>query len=213
MAKAGHVDGRVDHVGGPAVGPPDAVRDEARDGHEVVDAGRGAPIPAPERGGDGGHGRAHRPARARAEVLVVEIPDVAHRREAVAHVQRARGHGDRLGHRVARGQHEVVAAEIEAADGGGKQRQVPAVPGRRAGQPLDERGDDAAPLDDGGDGARHVDQREEVGLGEQLAEHLETALAAAHSREPVVDQRHSHGVDPISARRAGPAPASSRGAR
>ena len=36
---------------------------------------------------------------------------------------------------------------------------------------------------------RHVDQREELGVGKALAEHFEHLLAAAHAGEPVVDER------------------------
>ena len=38
----------------------------------------------------------------------------------------------------------------------------------------------------------HVEERVEVGVGKELAEHLEAALAAPHPGEPVVDERDSH---------------------
>src|SRR2546421_398487 len=46
----------------------------------------------------------------------------------------------------------------------------------------------AAPLDDGGHAAGDVQERVERRLGEELAEHLEAALAAAHAGEPVVPE-------------------------
>ena len=94
---------------------------------------------------------------------------------------------------MARGQDQVIPAEVEAGDGGGKERQVPSIRAGRPRQPLDERGDHATPLDDGRDGAGEVEQGEEVGVREELAEGLQTALAAPHAREPVVHQRHLHG--------------------
>ena len=42
--------------------------------------------------------------------------------------------------------------------------------------------------------AAAVDEREEVGVGKELAQHLEHLLAAAHAGEPVVDEGDSHGV-------------------
>ena len=91
---------------------------------------------------------------------------------------------------MARRQHEVVGGEVEGAHRGGEQRQIVAVPLHHAGQPLQERRDDGHPLDHGRDAAGHVEEREEIGVGEELAEHFETALAAAHAREPVVHQHH-----------------------
>src|SRR2546426_241433 len=119
-------------------------------------------------------------ARRGSEVLVIEVPDVPHGREAVADVQRPRRDPYALGDRMARGQDQVIPAEVEAGDGGGKERQVPSIRAGRARQPLDERGDHATPLDDGRDGAGEVEQGEEVGVGEELAEGLEAALAAPH---------------------------------
>jgi len=55
-------------------------------------------------------------------------------------------------------------------------------------QPLDERGHDAAALDHGRHGSGHVEQREERRVGEELADDLETPLAPAHARQPVVDE-------------------------
>jgi hypothetical protein len=92
---------------------------------------------------------------------------------------------------VAERDHEVVAGEVEAADGGGKERQIMTVAAGHERQPLDERGHDAPGLDHGRHAARHVEQRVERRLREQLAEHLQAALAAAHAGEPVVDERHA----------------------
>jgi hypothetical protein len=55
-------------------------------------------------------------------------------------------------------------------------------------------------FDDRGHGAALVDQREQVRLGEQLAERLQTTLPSAHAGEPVVDQRNFglHGAAALS---------------
>src|SRR5262249_15926013 len=83
---------------------------------------------------------------------------------------------------------EVVAGEIEPADRERKQRQIVAVPLGGPRQALDERGNDAPALDRGRDAARDVQEREERRVREELAEHLEAALAAAHPRQPIVNQ-------------------------
>ena len=130
--------------------------------------------------------------RAATEVVVVEVPHVAHGREAIADVRRTGGGTSALGHAVAGGQHEVVPAQVERLDRSGEQRQVLAIAGGGRGQALNKRGDDAPALDERRHAARHVEQGEEIGLGEQLAEHLETALAPAHAREPIVNQSDFH---------------------
>jgi hypothetical protein len=84
-----------------------------------------------------------------------------------------------------------MPGKVEPADGGRKERQVVAVAALGAGQALDERRLDAPVLDGGRHRARHVEEREEIGLGEELAEDFEAALAAPHAGEPVVDQGNS----------------------
>src|SRR5207253_2074676 len=51
---------------------------------------------------------------------------------------------------------------------------------------------DPPSLDRRGDASGRVQERIEIGVGEELAEHLEAALPAPHSGQPVVDQRHPH---------------------
>ena len=194
--EAGDVHRRVDDVGVAAVGAPDPVGHEARDGHEVMHPRRGRPVPPPEPPRDRRHENPRGQARLRAEVVVVEIPDVAHRGEAVADVPGPGGNPHALGDRVARRQHQIVAGEVEALHRGREQRQVVAVAPLGLRQALDERGHDAALLDHGRDGSRHVQERVEVGGGKQLAEHLEAALAAAHAGEPIVDERDLRPVQP-----------------
>jgi len=83
---------------------------------------------------------------------------------------------------------EVVTGEIESADREGKHGQIVSIPRGGLWHSLHERRDDAPPLDRRADGARDVQEREERGIREQLAEDLEAALAAPHSSQPVVDE-------------------------
>jgi hypothetical protein len=62
-----------------------------------------------------------------------------------------------------------------------------------AGDALEEGGVDAPLLDEGRLGAGAVDEGVEVRVGEQLAEGLQHALAAAQRDEPVMDEGDLHG--------------------
>src|SRR2546422_11116839 len=106
----------MEDVRPPVVAAADARGHVVRDRNEVVHAGAGAPVPPPERGSHARHDRARERAAAgpRAEVIIVEIPDVAHRRGAVADVERTGWNAHAPGHAVARRQPEVVTAEGEA---------------------------------------------------------------------------------------------------
>src|SRR3990172_513916 len=82
--------------------------------------------PPPRGAGPPRHRRHEQPGREpgpRAEVLVVEVPDVAHRRETVADVERPPRHARAPGDRMARGEEQVVAAEIQPAYRGRGERQ------------------------------------------------------------------------------------------
>ena len=134
--KAGDLHRRMDHGGGAAVHATDALGDVLRDRHELVDA-VGLSIPPPQRGGQRRQRQPRQPAAA-ARVGALEVPHVAHRREAVAEVQRAGGHPYRLGHAVAQRDHEVVAVQGEAAHGEREQGQVVTIAVGRARQALHE---------------------------------------------------------------------------
>jgi len=185
-----YVDGRIEHVRLTVVGAADSIGDVPRDRDEPMDAG-GPSVPAPERHRQ--RGPEHSPGQplVAPEVVAREVPDIPHRRKAIAQMKRARGYTHAFGDAVAHRQDEVVAREIEPADRGRKRRQVVAVPRGRPRQALDERRDDAAALDRGCDGAGNVQEREERRVGKELAEDFEAALAASHSGQPVVDQGDS----------------------
>src|SRR5213076_3272064 len=182
------VDRRVDDVGLAAPDAPDAFGDVVGDRDDAVDR-LVAPIPPTEPGGDGRGEEPRGEPGARAEVVVGEVPYVAHRREAVAEVERARRRADALGDAVAQREDEIVAGEVEAPYRRGEQREIAAILRGGGREPLDERGHDAAALDHGRDTSGDVDQREERRVGEQLADDLETPLAPTHARQPVVDER------------------------
>ena len=130
---------------------------------------------------------------ARPEVLLAQVPRVAHRRVAVADVDLAAGGAHALGHGVGARDHEVVAADVQRLDRARKQRQQrPEVP-PDAGQSLQERRRRAlAGKARARRGRKEIHEREQIGVRidpQDLGQHV---LAAAPRVEPVVDERDSH---------------------
>ena len=101
------------------------------------------------------------------------------------------GH-DGFGRAMARTHHQVHVVEIELLDSKGEERQVVAVQPVHEGQVLDNRRTDAVAGDGRRDASWHMDQRQQVGVGQQLTENLEHLLAAPHAGEPVVNERRFH---------------------
>ncbi len=183
------VDRRRDHGRVAAVVAADAAGDVRAVRGEVVDA-HGAlriPRPQPRRDGTDREARQRRHA-AGAEVVVVAVPHVAHRRVAVAEVERARRRAHALGDAVRAREDEIEAREVERFGRARKERQVVPVARRHGGQVLHEGRADLARLELRGDRARDVEQREDRGLGIEPGEREQHLLAAAHARQPVVDE-------------------------
>ena len=93
---------------------------------------------------------------------------------------------------MARADDEVVAAEIDALDRRWKERQQAPVVARGERQALQPRRVNAMTLDPAGYRSGHVEQREDVGVGTDLAQRFEDPLSAAHAGEPVMDERNAH---------------------
>ena len=120
--KALDVDRRDHHlhpVGIDVVEAEDPFADEVAVGDPAVDAIDRLAVPAAQPGRlalDHPAFRSH-PVP---EVVVETVPDVAHRRVAVAHVHGARRRSCTLGHAVAGAEHEVVVRQVQAVDPAGK---------------------------------------------------------------------------------------------
>ena len=114
---------------------------------------------------------------------------------AIAEVQRPGTHDRPFGHAVTAAEDEIERLEIELLDERGKERQAFAVVVADARQALQRRRVNRQPLDRGGHRPADVQQREQLGVRIALAKHLEHLLAAAHSRQPVVDNSYSGHAD------------------
>ena len=99
------------------------------------------------------------------------------------------GNADTLGDGVTRGDHQVVASEIELADRPGVERQQLSVVIRRAGERVQGTRRDSQRVDRAGGRTGRMEQRVEIGIGMATRQVVEHALAAAQSGEPIVYER------------------------
>jgi hypothetical protein len=83
---------------------------------------------------------------------------------------------------------EIEASEVERFGRARKKRQVVAVALRHRGQLLHEGRPDLPRFELRGHGPLEVEQREDRGLGIEAGEREQHLLAAAHARQPVVDE-------------------------
>src|SRR5262249_245235 len=97
-----------------------------------------------------------------------------------------------FGYTMAATEYNIIRAEIERFNSHRHQGQIPAVVPRAPGQVLDQRGTRTMAFDGGRDTPRHVHQREEISLREELAEHFEALLTATHPGQPIMHQCHTH---------------------
>src|SRR5690606_13374186 len=182
-----HVNRGIDDLRLPAVDPLDALRDEARVGDEDVDALRGLEILTAESLED----RTPEQRGRSAPVLLVEVPEIAGGRMAVAHVQGIPDR-DRLRHRVAAREDDVEAVDLESRPDARHQGQRQPVERPDAGDPVEPGGPDVAVREDGrGPSIRLRDQHEDRRVGVDARERLQHAFRAAPGHEPFVDERDS----------------------
>ena len=135
--------------------------------------------------------RARRTDNVRTEVRVELVPRVAHGGVAVADVPRAPRDNDGLRRAVARADDEIVTVEVELLDRRREQGQVLAVVPRGCRQPLDERPALPELLDRRRHGAADVEQRVQRRVRIELGDRVEHFFAAAHARQPIVDEGNS----------------------
>ncbi len=119
------------------------------------------------------------------------MPGVAHRGEAIADVRRAVRWANPLGHAMTETDNQVAARQPPALDRRRHQWQQRAIVAVNPGQVLQEAGARPTIFD----GRRHrscpVEQGEQRGRWPAAAGHFQALLAAAHARQPVVNQDHS----------------------
>lgn len=189
------VDGRVDDVGLTAVDFLDAARDKATVRDEIVDAVGRARIPDAHVVQDElGDGTLEAVVEAGfAQVLVREIPGIADGAVHIGDVDLVRPGQDAFGDTVRARDDEVVVGDVELLDGNRHEGQITAVVLLGAGEFLDEARMGLFILDEIAlTVGQEVDEREQVGIGEDVQDLLDDALGTSVDDEPVTDDSYFH---------------------
>ena len=181
----------------------------ARVGDVAVDALRGDPVPlAPLREHPAQH-RAHERV-ARLQRRLALGPGVAERVVAVTDVDGAGIDQHAVRPRARRGDHRVVAAQVERLDRVRVERQQRPERARGRPQALQERGVDLAVREPTFGAALVVDRGEDVGVRPRVADRREHPLGAAQVQQEVVDERDAGWPSSGECKNSAPAPPSGR---
>ena len=127
------------------------------------------------------------------QILMLQIPGVAHRRMAEADVQLVRPGEHAFGHRIGTGQHEIIAGEVQLLYGERHERQKAPVPLPHARDSLQEGSLDSAPAQKIALGRGHeIDQTEQVGSGVDGQHLFQHPFRAGIGDQPIVHDGDSH---------------------
>src|SRR5229473_1573024 len=132
------VDRRMDHGSHTVVVLPDSISHKARVSDEVVDPLCGDPIPLPQPR-ECGPGPGPQDGWCRSQVLLWQVPRIAHRRVTITDVDRPWGDDHALRAGMAAAYDHVVAAEVQMRKGERHEGNQPAVASRRPWKALQPR--------------------------------------------------------------------------
>ena len=189
------IDWWIDDVGFAAIDFLDAARDEATVGDKVVDAVGRARIPDANVVQDElGYGTLEAVVEAGlAQVLVREVPGVADWAVHIGDVDLVWPRQDALGDAVRARDDEVVVGDVELLDGNRHERQITAVVLLGTRELLDEARMGLFVLDKAAlVFGQEVDEREQVGIGENVEYLFDDALGSGVDDEPVTDNGYFH---------------------
>lgn len=189
------IDWRVDDVSFAAVDFLDTARDEAAVGDEVVNTVGRTRIPdAHVVQNQLGDGTLEAVVEARlAQVLVREVPGVAYRAVHIGDVDLVWARQDALGDAVGARDDEVVVGDVELLDGNRHEGQIAAVVLLGTGELLNEACMGLFVLDKAAlVFGQEVDEREQVGIWEDIENLLDNALGSSVDDEPVAYNGYFH---------------------
>lgn len=189
------IDRRVDDIGFAAVDFLDAARDEAAVRDEIIDAVGRARIPDAHVVQDElGEGALEAVVEARfAQVLMREVPGIADGAVHIGDVDLVWPGQDAFGDTVRARDDEVVVGDVELLDGNRHEGQITAVVLLGAGEFLDEARTGLLILDEIALAVgQEVDEREQVGIGEDVQDLFDDALGTGIDDEPVTDNSYFH---------------------
>lgn len=189
------IDWRINDVGFAAVDFLDATCDEAAVGDEVVNTVGRARIPdahvVQDELGDGTLETMIETGLA--QILVREVPSVAYRAVHVGDVELVWARQDALGDAVGARDDEVIVGDVELLDGNRHEGQIAAVMLLCPWELLDEACMGLFVLDEAAlVFGQEVDEREQVGIGEDVENLLDDALGSGVDDEPVTDNGYFH---------------------
>lgn len=189
------IDWWIDDVGIAAVDFLDATCDEAAVGDEVVNTVGRARIPdahvVQDELGDGTLETMIETGLA--QVLVREVPSVAYRAVHVGDVELVWARQDALGDAVGARDDEVIVGDVELLDGNRHEGQIAAVMLLGTRELLDEARMGRFILDEAAlVFGQEVDEREQVGIWEDVEDLLDDALGTGVDDEPVTDNGYFH---------------------
>lgn len=189
------IDWWIDDVGFAAVDLLDAACDEATISDEVVNTVGRARVPDAHVVQDElGDSTLEAVVEARlAQVLVREVPGVAYRAVHIRDVDLVWARQDALGDAVGARDDEVVVGDVELLDGNRHEGQIAAVMLLCPWELLDEACMGLFVLDEAAlVFGQEVDEREQVGIGEDVENLLDDALGSSVDDEPVTDNGYFH---------------------
>lgn len=189
------IDRRVDDIGFAAVGFLDAARDEAAVRDEIIDAVGRARIPDAHVVQDElGEGTLEAVVEAGfAQVLMREIPGIADGAVHIGDVDLVWPGQDAFGDAVRARDDEVVIGDVELLDGNRHEGQIAAIVLLGAGEFLDETRMGLFILDEIALAVgQEVDERKQVGIGEDVQDLFDDALGTGIDDEPVTDNSYFH---------------------
>ena len=128
-----------------------------------------------------------------AQVLVREVPCVAYRAMHIGDVNLVGARQDALGDAVGARDDKVVVGDVELLDGNRHEGKIAAVMLLGTGKLLDEARMGLFVLDEAAlVFGQEIDEREQVGIGEDVEDLLDDALGSGVDDEPVADNGYFH---------------------
>ena len=189
------IDRRVADIGFAAVDFLDAARDEAAVRDEIIDAVGRARIPDAHVVQDElGEGALEAVVEARfAQVLMREVPGIADGAVHIGDVDLIRSGQDAFGDTVRARDDEVVVGDVELLDGNWHEGQITAIVLLGSGEFLDDPRIGQLILDEIALAVgQEVDERKQVGIGEDVQDLFDAALGTGIDDEPVTDNSYFH---------------------
>ena len=125
-------------------------------------------------------------------IVVDHIPNVTHRRMAIADMHGAGRWNDTFGWPGLAANDQIVAAQIDLLERDRHQWKISLVMAASEGKRIDESRADLVPPDRFGDRLRIINMGENIGFWKEFAKTFEYFFASPHRDQPIMDNSHLH---------------------